>query len=122
MLFMINIFRYKFNRRHDFYAKCQDAIDYLHDSVTNGNFVDEIHCKNKFGEDVYSAISHQLRAMNASVDYTTITAAMNWLYYTQYFTHKSCEEKLLSRYYTMSVILSSLSFIIAAISLCITLT
>lgn len=119
---MFNIFPSKFKRRYNFYAKCQEAIDYLHASTKEGCFIDETQCSIKFGKDVYSAIVHQLREMNAYKDSKEMTAAMNWLYFTQYFIYKMNEEKLQTKYYVISLVASVSSFIIAAISLCMSLT
>ena len=118
---MFNIFSNRFKRRYDFYSKCQEAIDYIHKSINEGTLIDETRCSLKFGNDVYSAIVHQLRDMNAYDDSKVMTAAMNWLYFTQYFIYKMNEEKLQTKYYVISLVASVLSFIIAAISLCMSL-
>ena len=79
-------------RRENYYKRCQEIIDDIHDRVARGEFISEQYCIRQYGNSDYNALLHELRIMKASQDWTTMTPAMEWLYHSQYFTNKANEE------------------------------
>lgn len=106
-----------FTRRGRYYRRCQEIIDYLHQRVANDEFISEEHCKLQFGKSDFNALLHELRLMNADTDWTVMTPAMEWLYYSRYFDHKASDEINDCIKYIL-VIISSIAAIISAYSSC----
>ena len=94
----------RFSRREKYYSKCQEIIDYLHNTVNKGEYVDERQCLERYGRSAYKAFIHELHMMNADTDYKTMTPAMEWLYHTQYFKRKAVDEKDQARMYWISLL------------------
>ncbi len=82
-----------FSRRWDYYKRCQNIIDDIHRRVSQGEFLSERDCIKNYGPSDYWALKHELRLMNADINSSTMTPAMEWLYYSQYFLNKAADEK-----------------------------
>lgn len=94
-----------FKRRKNFYDRCQEIVDDLHQRISNGEFLSEDKCMELYGKYDYFAFLHQLRKENADVDYRTMTPALEWMYHSQYFKWLKSQERR-----------NSISLIVAVVS------
>ncbi len=101
------------SRRKKFYKRCQAIVDDLHENVANGHFMDESECKSRYGKSDYYGLLHELHRMNADMDYTVMTPAMEWLYHSQYFLHKAAQERNVYLMFWVSVISAAVAIISA---------
>lgn len=82
-----------FTRRRNYYNRCQEIIDDLHNKVANHKTLSDEECIKLYGKSDYYALLHELHMMNADIEITTMTTAMEWLYHSQYFSHKAKDER-----------------------------
>ena len=107
------------SKRNKHYRRCQEIIDDLHARVERGEFVNEARCKATYGKADYNALLHELRLMNADLDYVTMTPAMEWMHSSQYFLNKIEDEKRVRVTYwvaVISAIASAISAFVAALA------
>lgn len=100
-------------RRINYYYKCQDIIDYLHDRVAEDGFADDGACIREFGEAAYNAFLHELRLMGVADDIGERTPAMEWLYASNYFQNKSLSELRNIISFTLSLLAFAVSVLVA---------
>lgn len=105
------------HRRKRFLKKCQAVVDDVHDSLTMKKFVEEDELKEKYGTRFYRAFRHQLAEMGVDLNVSSMTDALEWMYFSQHFKHKASQERRLRN----AGVRSWLSFRIAVIALLVSL-
>ncbi len=108
------------DRREDFYRRCQQIVDELHQRIAAGEYITEEQCKAHFGKDAYNAFLHQLRLHNADIDYSVMTPALEWMHHSRYFQWKIDEERR-QRRNSWATYLTAGAAIVSAIGACITI-
>lgn len=102
------------SRRKQYYIRCQEIIDDLHQKVANKDFIDIPECKKQYGNADFNALLQELQMINAHVDLKEMTPSMEWLYYSRYFTFKANEERA-ERWQRLAVWVAAIAAIASAI-------
>lgn len=104
-----------FKRRRDFYIRCQDLVDTLHDRVNAGEYIDKFSDLKDFSKAEINAFLHEIEKEGMNVDFRTMTHAMEWMYATEYFRYKGHDERRTRRIAVWSLVISIAS---VAIGVC----
>lgn len=96
-------------KRGRYFRRCQKITDHIHKEVAKGRFVNEAELMRKFGKSSILAYNNELHLMGVELRKDQMTPAMEWMYYSRYFNHRSSME-------TRDIILFAVSILALLVS------
>lgn len=102
-----------FYRRRAYYGRCQDMVDFIHETIKDEGGVPHDIVVDKFGEPAFKALLHEMDRLNGPSAGNNFDAIAEWMHQTQHFTHLAHRENRDSLTFWISIfaiVLSGASF------------